>query len=73
MENVKVVIRSHQSKKDIQYKGQKRHTIQWPTKTYNTMAKKDIQYNGHKRHTIQWPKKTYNIMAKKEQDQEGIQ
>ena len=51
------------AKKDIQYKGQKRHTIQWPTKTYNTMAikdiqyngKKDIQYNDQKRHTIQWP------------------
>jgi hypothetical protein len=49
MENVKVVIRSHQSKKDIQYKSQKRHTIQWPKKTYNTMANKDIQYNGKKR------------------------
>jgi hypothetical protein len=40
--------------KDIQCNGQKRHTIQWPIKTYNTMAKKDIQYNGQKRHTIQW-------------------
>ena len=57
MENVKVVIRSHQSKKDIQYKGQQRHTIQWPTKTYNTMSNKDIQYNDQKGHTIQWPKK----------------
>jgi hypothetical protein len=39
----------YNGKKDIQYNDQKRHTIQWPKKTYNTMANKDIQYNGQKR------------------------
>ena len=32
--------------KDIQYNGQKRHTIQWPKKTYNAMAKKEQDQEG---------------------------
>ena len=34
------------AKKDIQYNGHKRHTIQWPIKTYNTMAKKEQDQEG---------------------------
>ena len=59
-DNTKSLIRSHKSKKDRQYNGQKGETIQRPKRRDNTTTKKERQYNGQKGETIQWPKRIDN-------------